>query len=175
MKPSLQNANLPEPIWRNTPVFFKIIYKSIFLIPRSHFGHFLPLLSWLDNASGTLHLAVDPRLQSSRFSRCNGWMVIEFMFARFSKNCCSAEDKVNFVLWTGKSQACCMVGNWFWTGQLRDNLCFFFPISGVKSTHFSYDRLKRTAHLHIHSMTRIATSCVYERFTKPVSNWRLHF
>ena len=81
IKVKMQNANLPEPIWRNTPVFFKIIYKSIFLIPRSHFGHFLPLLSWLDNASGTLHLAVDLRLQSSRFSRCNGWMVIEFMFA----------------------------------------------------------------------------------------------
>ena len=82
VKPSLQNANLPEPIWRNSPVFFKIICESIFPIPRSHFGHFFPLLSWLDNASGTLHLAVDPRLQPKpSFSWCNGQMVIEFMFA----------------------------------------------------------------------------------------------
>ena len=80
MKPSLQNANLPEPIWRNTPVFFGIICESIFPIPRSHFGHFLPLLSWLDNSYGTPHLAVDPRLQSKpSFSRCNGQMVIAFV------------------------------------------------------------------------------------------------
>ena len=78
VKPSLKNANLPEPTWRNTPVFFKVI----FLIPRSHFGPFLRLLSWLDNASGTPHHAVDPRLQPKpRFPRCNGQMVIEFMFA----------------------------------------------------------------------------------------------
>ena len=82
VKPSLQRANLPEPIWRNTQVFFRVICESIFPIPRSHFGYFLPLLSWLDDAYGTLHLAVDPRLQPKpSLSRYNGQMVIRFMFA----------------------------------------------------------------------------------------------
>ena len=35
----------------------------------------------------------------------------QYLFCTVLKYCCSAGDKVNFVLWTGKSQACCMYVN----------------------------------------------------------------
>ena len=106
VKPSFKNASLLEP-WRNTPVFLKLIFP----IARSHFGQFLRLLSWLDNASGTPHHTVDPRLQPKpSFSRCNGQMVIEFMFAGWINT--AARLRIRSTSLSGRSQACCMVGNW---------------------------------------------------------------
>lgn len=79
---STQIVNLPEPTWINTPVFFNMIWESLFPIPLSHFGQVLPLLPWLDITSGTLHFVLDPLVHPKpSFARCKGHIVIELIFA----------------------------------------------------------------------------------------------
>ena len=132
----------------------------------------LILLRGSENAEykniGTLHRVVDPRLQPKpSFSRCNGQMIIEFMFAscvntaarlRISSTSSSGPENPRLAAWLeiGFEQAS------------KGIICASFFLSLVSNPHIP-PRLKRTAHLHIHSMTRFATRCIYERFTKPVT------
>ena len=95
VRPSLKNANLPEPIWK------------LFVNQFSGFlGHSLATFclfchDWI------MPLALYTLQQIPTSSPNQVFNDV----CSLSKYCCSAGDKVNFVLWTGKSLACCMYVN----------------------------------------------------------------
>ena len=132
-------------------------------IPRSHFGHFCPFChDWkIPLAFCTSHLIPF----SSPNQGTNGHRIY---VSRMSKYPYSAENKVNFVLWTRKTKTRCVIENVFQTGQQRDDLFFFFPVFRVKSTNSIHERLIRATHLHIPAITR-AVLLFFKCFTKPVT------
>ena len=166
----MQKVNWPEPTWRNTPASFLYYYLRInfsdssvafwplfapFVMSGQYLWHSAPRI-WSPSSAKTKLLAMQGT---------NGHRIY---VSRMSKYLYSAENKVNFVLWTQKTKTSHMIENVFWTGQRRDDLCFFFLVSRVKSKNSCLERLIRATHLHIRAITR-AVLGVYKRFTKPVT------
>lgn len=171
----IAKVNLPEPTWRNTPVFLNMICESFFPIPRSHFGHFLPFLSWLDNTSGTLHLAYDPLLQPKpSFSRCKGQMVIECMFAgwvnkaarlRIRSTSSFGPEKPRLAVWFDISLEQASKGI----------ICVSFFLSRVSNPQIPPTRDLKEQHTSIFKQRHAPQISVFSSFTKPVTNWRFQF